>query len=1061
MPFRDVNSKIDFAALEEAINQEWERAKTFQRSLERRRGAPEYVFYDGPPFATGLPHYGHLLAGTIKDVVPRYRTMRGSYVERRFGWDCHGLPVEYEMEKELQLGSRRDIERYGIARFNEACRGIVLRYVAEWRKTVRRMGRWVDFEHDYKTMDASYMESIWWVFKQLWDQALVYEGFKVMPYCPRCATPLSNFETAQGYVEVQDPALTVRFRATETAAKALGATRPLSFLAWTTTPWTLPSNLALAVGPEIQYVRVHDGDEEFVLARERLHATWKDPASVEVLATFPGQDLDGATYEPLFPYFGALAERGAFRVRLGEHVATDEGTGIVHTAPGFGEDDHALGQRYGIPVVCPVDGEGRFTDEVPDYAGRFVKDADAEIIRRLKSEGKLLHRGTIQHSYPHCYRCDAPLIYRAITTWFVRIDAIKERLLANNARIHWVPEHLREGRFGQWLQNARDWAISRNRYWGTPLPVWRCEGCAEAVCVGSIAALQERAGVPVTDLHKHFVDALEWPCSCGGRMRRIPEVLDCWFESGSMPYAQNHYPFEGKARFEANFPAEFIAEGIDQTRGWFYTLLVLSTALFDRPAFANVVVNGLVLASDGKKMSKRLKNYPEPDAVIDRYGADALRLYLLNSAVVRGENLRFTEDGVRELLRSIVLPLWNAYSFFVTYANVDGWTPAGEARPAAASRRNLLDRWILSSQQRLLRRVTAAMDAYELQRAVEPIVRFVEDLTNWYIRRSRRRFWKSADDADKRQAYETLHAVLLDTCHILAPFTPFIAEAMYGNLSAPLRARDAGVADSVHLRDWPEALADEEDMALDDSMDLVIRAVSMGRALRVTHGLKVRQPLRAIHFVTRDAAARRTLEAFADQIRDELNVKAVRFDDRESELVDFVVKANFKSLGPRLGREVQAAARAIAALPLDAVLALEAGAPTTLHLPAQDVVLTPEDVIVERREKPGLFAVCEGLLTVALDHELTPELIEEGLARVFVNRVQGLRKEADLHVTDRIRVRYFCSAAAVAGALRAHDETIRTETLARELVRLPAAGTLPAMDLNGHVVHIQIERTPA
>jgi isoleucyl-tRNA synthetase len=1111
MPFHVVSSKVDFAALEEQINRTWEGEHTFERSIQLRAGAPRYVFYDGPPFATGLPHYGHLLAGTIKDIVPRYRTMRGARVERRFGWDCHGLPVEYEMEKELELRSRRDIETYGVARFNEACRGIVLRYTAEWRKTVRRMGRWVDFDHDYKTMDPDYMESIWWVFRRLWDQELIYEGFKVMPYCPRCATPLSNFETAQGYRDVTDPAITVRLRARPETERALGARHPLYFMAWTTTPWTLPSNLGLAVGAEVEYVRVEDGEAEYVLARDRAAAYWKDlrgadaaagadTARARVLDTFAGSRLGGLGYEPLWPYFAAARDQGAFRLHTADFVSTEEGTGIVHVAPGFGEDDYALGQAHGLPVVCPIDAEGRFTAEVPDWAGRFVKEADPDIIRRLAAEKKLVHRATITHSYPHCYRCESPLVYRAITTWFVRIDAIKSKMLAANERIHWVPAHLKDGRFGLWLQNARDWAISRNRYWGTPLPVWRCDGCGGTVCIGSIRELEELSCRNVTDLHKHYVDDIGIACPCGGVRRRIPEVLDCWFESGSMPYAQNHYPFENKAEFEACFPAQFIAEGIDQTRGWFYTLIVLSSALFDAPAFLNVVVNGLVLAEDGKKMSKRLKNYPEPDAVIDRYGADALRLYLMNSAAVRGENLRFSEAGVQDVLRSIVLPLWNAYSFFVTYANVDGWEPRidrewaaaagcftpGEPvaggrratgpnrggpgggahpdplaalRPPAGSRTNLLDRWILSAQQRLVRVVTESMEAYELQRAIEPIVRFADDLTNWYVRRSRRRFWKSEDDADKRQAYETLYAVLLDTCRILAPYTPFIAEAMYRNLIQPARERGLQAPDSVHLCDWPEYRAEEEDRDLDERMDVVIQAVSMGRALRTAHGLKVRQPLRAIHLVTRDPRLRDALEALADLVRDELNVKEVRFDERESELVDLQVKANFKSLGPRLGRDVQRAAKAVAALPPETALAIEAGTPYELRLDGLQVTLGPEDVIVERHEKEGVFVLASGALTVALDHELTSELIEEGLAREFVSRVQNLRKDAGLQVTDRIRVRYASPAAEVSRALRRHADTIRAETLADSLEESPAGPGGLETDLNGHPVTIGVDRS--
>ena len=1076
MAFRDVTSKVDFAALEEDINQTWEREDTFQRSITQRDGAPDYVFYDGPPFATGLPHYGHLLAGTIKDVVPRYRTMRGNRVERRFGWDCHGLPVEFEMEKQLQLRSRRDIETYGIANFNEACRGIVLRYTAEWRKTVRRMGRWVDFDHDYKTMDPTYMESIWWVFKAIWDAGLVYEGFKVMPYCPRCATPLSNFETSQGYVMVQDPAITVRFRATPESERALGAEAPLYFLAWTTTPWTLPSNLALAVGADIEYVRVRVEDADYVLARDQVASLWKELPAESVRDTFPGARLAGLAYEPLFPYFATHADVGAFRVRTAGFVSTGEGTGIVHAAPGFGEDDHALGREHGLPVVCPIDADGRYTSEVPDYAGTFVKDADPAIIRRLKDEGKLVRHATLDHSYPHCYRCDAPLIYRAITTWFVRVEELKPKMLAANQQTHWVPAHVKDGRFGNWLADARDWAISRNRYWGTPLPVWRSATTGQTVCVGSIAELEQLSGQRVTDLHKHFMDEITLPGEGGDTLRRIPEVLDCWFESGSMPYAQNHYPFENKARFESCFPAEFIAEGIDQTRGWFYTLIVLSAALFDKPAFRNVIVNGLILAEDGKKMSKRLKNYPDPDAVIDRYGADALRIYMMNSAAVRGEDMRFAEDGVKEVLRSIVLPLWNVYSFFVTYANADGWEPpqparagGGDAgataarsgdplaayRPAAATRAHLLDRWILSSQQRLVRVVTESMESYELQRAIEPIVRFVDDLTNWYVRRSRRRFWKSEDDNDKRQAYETLYAVLLDTCRVLAPYAPFVTDAMYLNLTEPLRGRGDALPDSVHLCDWPQYLAADEDRELDDRMDWVLRTVSLGRAVRTTHALKVRQPLQAIHVATRDPRAREALVAMGDLVRDELNVKDIVFDERESELVDLMVKANFKALGPRLGRDMQRVAKAIAALPLETVLAVEAGTPHVLDVDGLQVTLGAADVIVERRERAGLFVQCDGPLTVALDPTLTPELVEEGLAREFVNRVQNLRKESGLNVSDRIRIRFHAEDAGVAAALARHDATIRGETLA-DVVEAAASAVGETTDLNGHACSIAI-----
>lgn len=827
MAFKNVSNQVDFPELETRVLKFWEESGIFAKSLEHRKGGREFVFYDGPPFATGLPHYGHLLAGTIKDVVPRYQTMRGNYVERRFGWDCHGLPVENEMEKQLNLSSKRDIEAYGIDKFNEACRSIVLRYTGEWEKVVNRMGRWVDFRHGYRTMDRDFMESIWWVFKNLWDQGLVYEGYKILPYCPRCATPLSNFEANQGYRDVVDPAITIRFRAE--------GEENTYFLAWTTTPWTLPSNLALTVGPEIDYVKVQDGDECYIMAEARLGAYYKE--TPEILWRGKGSELVGRRYEPLFPYFADLAEKGAFRVLAGSFVSTEDGTGIVHTAPGFGEDDNAVCKAAGVPEVCPIDEECCFTAEVPDYQGRPVKSVDKEIMQRLKDEGKLIHRGQIKHSYPHCWRDDGPLIYRAISTWFVKVEAIKEKMIRNNQSINWVPAHLRDGRFGKWLENARDWAISRNRYWGTPLPIWRNDE-GEVIVVGSAAELEKLAGVKVTDLHKHFMDKVEIPSPTGkSPLRRVPEVFDCWFESGSMPYAQQHYPFENKEHFEEHFPADFIAEGLDQTRGWFYTLVVLAAALFDRPPFRNVVVNGLVLAENGQKMSKRLRNYPDPMELIDRCGADALRLFMLGSQVVRAEDLKFSEAGVREVLRGVMIPMWNALAFFTTYANVDHYEPApGEVRPPEKPA-NVLDRWILSSASQMVEEIRAELDAYNLQKAANRFSRFIDDLTNWYIRRSRRRFWKSDDDADKKEAYATLHYVLLTFAKTAAPFIPFTTEAIYQVLRTP------EMPESVHLCDYPEPDAGCRDEYLERQMAFTMLAVSQGRFLRTANDLKVRQPL--------------------------------------------------------------------------------------------------------------------------------------------------------------------------------------------------------------------------
>ena len=1041
MAFKNISNQVHFPELECEILEFWRSSDIFKKSLDQRRGGREFVFYDGPPFATGLPHYGHLLAGTIKDVVPRYQTMRGNYVERRFGWDCHGLPVENEMEKQLNLSSKRDIEAYGIDKFNEACRSIVLRYTAEWEKVVNRMGRWVDFRNGYRTMDRSFMESIWWVFKTLWDQGLVYEGYKILPYCPRCATPLSNFEANQGYKDVVDPAITLRFR--------VKGGENAYFLAWTTTPWTLPSNLALTVGPEIDYVKVKDGEDFYYLAESRLGAYYRE--TPEIVWRGKGSELVGRRYEPLFSYFADLADEGAFQVLGGSFVSTEDGTGIVHTAPGFGEDDNAVCKAAGLPEVCPIDEECRFTAEVPDYAGRPVKSVDKEIIQRLKEEGKLIHRGQIKHSYPHCWRDDGPLIYRAISTWFVKVEAIKDKMIANNRTINWVPSHLRDGRFGKWLENARDWAISRNRYWGTPLPIWRnAEG--EVIVVGSAAELEKLSGRKVEDLHKHFIDKIEIPSPTGkSPLKRVTEVFDCWFESGSMPYAQQHYPFENKQHFEENFPADFIAEGLDQTRGWFYTLVVLASALFNKPPFRNVVVNGLVLAENGQKMSKRLRNYPDPMDVIDRCGADALRLFLLGSQVVRAEDLKFSEAGVREVLRGIMIPMWNALSFFVTYANVDGYEPAPGEVKAPAKPANVLDRWILSSASQMVEEIRAEMDAYNLQKAANRFSRFIDDLTNWYIRRSRRRFWKSSDDADKKEAYATLHYVLLTFAKTAAPFIPFTTEAIYRVL------RTAEMPESVHLCDYPEPDAASRDEYLERQMELTMSAVSSGRFLRTANNLKVRQPLAKAVLAAPDAASRKMLEETAWIVAEELNVKQVEFCDDEEALVKRSAKANFKVLGSRLGKNMKEAAAKIQALSGREIGEILAGKPYRLALAdGTTAEISAGDLVVQREEKPGLVAASGDGITIALATELTPELEAEGFAREFVSKIQNLRKENGFDVVDRIRIEYRVPEKWNA-AIESNLAYICEETLAKELVPGEAVDGVD-VDVNGEACRVRVEK---
>ncbi|MBO4509321.1 MAG: isoleucine--tRNA ligase [Spirochaetaceae bacterium] len=1046
--YESVDPKVNFPEQEEKILKFWKDNDIFNKSVSQRDDCPEYVFYDGPPFATGLPHFGHFLPSTIKDIIPRYQTMKGKKVERRFGWDCHGLPVENLIEKELGLNSKTDIEKYGIDKFNEACRASVLRYTKEWRETITRLGRWVDFDNDYKTMNPEYMESIWWVFKSLWDKGLVYEGHYILPTCPRCATPLSNHELAQGgYKEVHDPAITIRFKVTEASPAANDpdmANGKTYFLAWTTTPWTLPSNLGLTMGPDIDYVKVHDGDEYYILAESRLGAYYKDPAACEIVWKKKGSELKDSRYEPLFPYFAELAAAtdgsdgnppsiGAFRVFNADFVSTEDGTGIVHTAPGFGEDDNKVFQGSGVPTICPVDNECKFTAEVPDYKGRFVKDCDKDIMERLKAEGKLVKRDQILHSYPFCWRCSSPLIYRAVGSWFVNVIKIRDNMVNANQKIFWQPEHIKNGRFGKWLENARDWAISRNRYWGNPIPVWECPDCGKQVCVGSRQELADLSGTYPEDLHKHFVDKITIPCSCGGKMKRVPEVLDCWFESGSMPYAQQHYPFENKEYFESHFPAKFISEGLDQTRGWFYTLTVLAVALFDKPAFENCVVNGLVLASDGKKMSKSLRNYTDPALVIQQFGADALRLFLMHSAAVKADDLKYSDDGVRDILKGILIPLWNSYSFYITYANIDGVTATGHAFDNALPT-NPLDRWLLSVTQKLAGDVSAALDNYDLSGAIDPIVSYIDDLNNWYIRRSRRRFWKSENDSDKKEAYEALYIALKTLSLVAAPVVPFITEAMWQNL------RTADDPISVHLADYPVCDESKRDLKLEFKMETVQKAVSMGRSLRSQYNLKNRQPLKSVEFVTRNPEEKAVLLEMEESIREELNVKKVVFHEREDELVEYNAKANFKTLGKELGPLMKAAAAVITQLDQASIQSILEGSTLSVDVQGKTVELDSTKIIVDRLEKATLKVVNDGTLTVALDSEITEELKMEGFVRDFVRGIQNLRKESGFEVTDRITIK-LTGSDVLKKSFEAFTDYISGETLA---VSTEWADSLPA-----------------
>jgi isoleucyl-tRNA synthetase len=1082
--FEPVDSHVDFPAIEKKVLAFWEEKKIFQKTLDQTYGNQPFVFFDGPPFATGLPHYGHLLAGTIKDIIPRYWTMRGRYVSRRFGWDCHGLPVENEMEKEFKVSGKRDIEKLGIHFFNEACRSIVLRYTAQWEKVVNRMGRWVDFENQYRTMDSKYMESIWWVFSRVWSENLVHQGFRVQPYCPRCATPLSNFEVTEGYKDVQSPSITVSF--------PLAKDPSVKFLVWTTTPWTLPSNVALAVGPEIRYVKVQDGDSTYIMAKDRLEAYYKDASAIVIKEEMPGSALAGAAYTPMFDYFRGMSKE-FFHVTTADFVSTEDGTGIVHIAPAFGEDDFAVGASMNLPIVCPVDEEGKFTQEIPEFAGQRVYDADDAIIRLIKGRGRLIHRSTVQHRYPFCYRCDTALIYKAITTWFLKIAPLKENMLDNNKRIRWVPQHLQNGRFGKGVESAPDWNISRNRYWGTPIPIWLCE-CGHKECVGGLSALHlligggnesagkkihdetvhrvredirknaaarlsefnidrswaeklERAEISDGDIHRHIVDVLPVKCPrCGETMKRTPEVLDCWFESGSMPYAQLHYPFENEKVFDQRFPADFIAEGLDQTRGWFYTLTVLASALFHKEAFKNVVVNGIILSEDGKKLSKRLKNYAPVEEVLDKFGADALRLFLIDSPAVKAEDLRFSEAGVMEISRSVLLPLWNAYSFFVMYASIDHWVPHGNGSGSESE----LDRWIISLLSSLTGSVEREMEQYNLYRVVPLLVDFIDNLTNWYIRRSRRRFWKSENDEDKDRAYSTLYHVLVEFSKVMAPFLPFCTEAIYRNLTA---AENGAAAESVHLASFPksdEGLIDED---LAEKMRLVRGIVTMGRALRSRFSIKTRQPLSEVIVVIRDAKKRALMQDMETLIREELNVKRVNFSDNEDSVVTLSVKPNFRNLGKRFGPAMKEAAKVIESFSLRDIISLEKGE----ALSVLGTAITITDIEIRRTKHEGVVVETQDEMTVALNTEITKELEDECAAREFVNRVQNFRKKSDFNLTDRIAVRCACPQP-LKEALQRFSGYICNETLATSIDWSldPKAGPVENVDINGAPAEMQI-----
>jgi len=970
-----VESQPSFPAIEAVVLERWKTDQTFEESVNQRSagsdGSNEFVFYDGPPFANGLPHYGHLLTGFVKDAIPRYRTMKGQRVDRRFGWDCHGLPAEVEAEKQLGISGHPEVTEFGIEKFNDYCRTSVLRYTNEWERYVNRQARWVDFENDYKTLDLPYMESVMWAFKTLHDKGLIYEGFRVLAYCWRCETPLSNTETRMDdvYRDRQDPALTVKF------SLATGE----RILAWTTTPWTLPSNLALAVNPEIDYAVVELNGEKLILAEARLASYERELGEAVRVGTLKGSELVGRTYTPLFNYFAETPS--AFQVLGAEFVTTEDGTGVVHMAPGFGEDDQIVCLAAGIETICPMDSHGCYTADVSDWAGTHVFEANPLVIKHLKQDGVVLRHDSYDHSYPHCWRCAEPLVYRAISSWFVEVTAVKERMLELNQQITWVPEHLKEGSFGKWLANARDWSISRNRFWGSPIPVWKSDDPTypRLDVYGSLAEIERDFGVVVTDLHRPAVDDLVRPNpddpTGKSMMRRVPEVLDCWFESGSMPFAQVHYPFENTTWFEQHYPGDFIVEYIGQTRGWFYTLHVLATALFDRPAFSTCVSHGIVLGDDGQKMSKSLRNYPDPMVVFDTYGADAMRWYLLSSAILRGSDFSVTEAGIRETVRQVLLPMWNSWYFLSLYANAEG--VSGKFRTDST---NILDRYILAKSAQMVERVTDDLDAYDLFSACSGVRDFLDVLTNWYIRRSRDRFWEGDQDA-----IDTLHTVLEILCRVSAPMLPLLSDTIYSGLTGDR---------SVHLTDWPTTADLPNDVELVRAMDRVREVCSVALSIRKAHSRRVRLPLSELVVSHPDSSE---LASFIDIIADEVNVKKVTLATEISGAASAVLQVLPGALGPRLGGRTQ-----------DVIKAVKAGnwRQDGEQVFAGDIELFAGEYNLKMVAAEGTAssALGDGLGMVALDIEITPELAAEGTARDLIRLVQQARREADLEVSDRIEL---------------------------------------------------------
>ena len=1040
--YAEQQAKPDFAELEKNVLKFWEEDKTFEKSVHNRDGAAEFVFYDGPPFANGTPHYGHIMVSYVKDVVARFQTMCGKKVDRRLGWDCHGLPAEMSAEKQLGVSGRKQIEAYGVEKFNNFCRQDVLKYSNIWVDMFKRIGRWVDFSHDYKTMDLPFMESVIHNFRELYDKGLIYEDFRVLPYSWAAETPLSNFEVNQGYQDKTDTAITVLFR----------LENGMKILVWTTTPWTLPSNLMLAVGKDISYAVMEEDGQKYILAEALLGRYKQQLAKAERVGTMKGSELVGLGYEPMFPYFARLKEKGAFKVLSGEFVSVEDGTGVVHIAPGFGQDDFDACRAYDkdFPIVCPVDEAGKFTAEVPDYEGKQVFETNEPIMQWLKQNGLLVKKEQYTHSYPFCWRTDTPLIYKAMSSWFVRVTEFRDEMVRLNQEINWVPEHIKDGRFGKWLEGARDWSISRNRFWGTPIPVWKSDDpqYPHIDVFGSLAEIREKTGAEVTDLHKPYIDDVVYPNPTDptgkSMMRRVSDVFDCWFESGSMPYAQVHYPFANKEWFESHFPADFIVEAMDQTRGWFYTLTVLSTALHHKPAFKNCICTGLLMAEGGQKLSKRLKNYPDPAMVLDKIGSDTLRWFLVSSPVLKGGNLAVDQEGkeIVKAARVAQIPFWNAFYFFTLYANAEGY----RAKEVATSE-DSLDRYILSRLKMLAAEVKKGLDTYDVAHSCNEIAAFMEVLNNWYIRRSRDRFW-----AGDRQAFDVLYTVLVNLSKILAPLMPFTAEHVYQTLV------DAKA--SVHLADYPLLTDIEADDRLVAEMDFVQDLCSAGKFIREEKNLRNRLPLSSLTVAGENISFLQG--QYREIIKDELNVKEVVFDEDVSRHAAKSLYLYTPLLGKKLGKSMGQVMAAYNEYRKTGVPCWAENGNEGISLAG--VFLTP-DLYEERLEilggKAGK-AFADNKAVVVLDTEVTPALAREGMARDFVRLVQNLRKEKDFNISDRIRLSWQTDDETLRLALKENEEYIKSQVLVpaeEKVADSCAAGT--TAEIEGAAVVFDVEVLPS